>query len=617
MNMGLPLALRTSAIWIAYGVWSSVTGWVLTMVGQLNPGGYAGAAVPLLLVAGWLWHCTGSGIKTGSSLRLHACVRRPGFVPWVIVATLAFCGGLVHAPTNYDALTYRIPRLFYWLQEGHWFWIEDASFRLNIAATGFEWLSAPLVLLTRGDRWLFLLNQVSFLLLPALFFIAARGLGIGGREARWWMWIAPCAYGLVLQSASIGNDLPGAFYFLASVAFTSRARQSHTVLCLGLSALSAVLLTGLKVSNLPLGLPLFIYWVANAWQLLPTKRILVLGAGLAPLALGVSFLPIAFACSKHTGVWSGNPDNRHQIELSNPLAGLAGNFIDYSMGALQPPLLPGSRKIDTLITDKLDTTTWYPWMQESYPRFRITSGGEMPSEEYSGIGLGITLAAIAYLISGGSLRSWRRKGVLLMLFTLGVLLSAAVFFAKVGGGATARLMLPWTPAILLVVAAFGSARRFGSSHLLASMPAVMIFPALLLNPNRPLIPSHMIQSIPAIPAGVRERMLEVYRVYDGRNDLLKPFRELIPDDANVGFAGGEDHSSASLFRPLRRIKVIEVGTENLDKVDWIVGTKESLAVRLGATSDLAEFEEYRSSEITSKVSKGAESWLLLHRIGSE
>ena len=39
---------------------------------------------------------------------------------------------------------------------------------MNISACGMEWLSAPLILFSHTDRLLFLINWISYLMLPGL-----------------------------------------------------------------------------------------------------------------------------------------------------------------------------------------------------------------------------------------------------------------------------------------------------------------------------------------------------------------------------------------------------------------------------------------------------------------
>ncbi len=126
---------------------------------------------------------------------------------------------------------------------------------MNDRACGIEWLSAPLLLFTKSDRALFLLNFIPFLLLPGLVFSIFTRLGVRARVAWQWMWLLPTGYDFLLQAGSIANDTFPAVYALAAVDFAARAWQSRRAADLWHSILAAALLTGAKASNLPLLLP--------------------------------------------------------------------------------------------------------------------------------------------------------------------------------------------------------------------------------------------------------------------------------------------------------------------------------------------------------------------------
>ncbi|HZL12940.1 MAG TPA: hypothetical protein VFC85_02240, partial [Verrucomicrobiae bacterium] len=137
---------------------------------------------------------------------------------------MAFLGGAMYAPNNYDALAYRIPRILHWLAANQWHWIHTIFDRVNDRSCGIEWVSAPFVALFKTDRFLFLINIVSFLFLPGLVFSMFTRLGVRRRVAWHWMWIVPTGYGFLLQAGSIGNDLFGAVFALAAVDFALRAK---------------------------------------------------------------------------------------------------------------------------------------------------------------------------------------------------------------------------------------------------------------------------------------------------------------------------------------------------------------------------------------------------------
>ena len=96
---------------------------------------------------------------------------------------------------------------------------------MNIAATGFEWLSAPLLLFTRTNQFLFLINWASYLMLPGLIFSVFTRLQVRPRVAWWWMWLLASGWCYVLQASSDMNDSFAVIYALASVDFALRAQE--------------------------------------------------------------------------------------------------------------------------------------------------------------------------------------------------------------------------------------------------------------------------------------------------------------------------------------------------------------------------------------------------------
>ena len=147
------------AAWICICTFCNCAGWVLSACHQLNTAGYA---VTLLLALAAIWMLRGRLFPGGlGGWNLRKQRRRFGRafpLTFLVLALLAILGGAIHAPSNYDALAYRIPRVLLWLAEGQWHWIHTGFQRVNTRACGIEWLSAPLIAFTKTERWLFLIN---------------------------------------------------------------------------------------------------------------------------------------------------------------------------------------------------------------------------------------------------------------------------------------------------------------------------------------------------------------------------------------------------------------------------------------------------------------------------
>lgn len=176
--------LNAVLVWIWSCAYFNCAGWTLSALHQLNAAGYTVALILWFATLLIWWKKTSEKswpLKRWQKFRHR--FARPLPLMFLILAAMVFAGGALHPPNNYDALAYRIPRVLHWLAEGRWHWIHTDFPRLNVRAVGFEWLSAPFIVLMKTDRLLFLINIVSFLLLPGFIFSVFSRLGVRRRVA--------------------------------------------------------------------------------------------------------------------------------------------------------------------------------------------------------------------------------------------------------------------------------------------------------------------------------------------------------------------------------------------------------------------------------------------------
>jgi hypothetical protein len=254
------------ALWICICAWLNCAGWILSWLHGLN---WIGYALSILLGGSVLFFASKrSNIQRGWSFNFLKCRRRfqrPIPLAFLVLSAMAFLGGVLHAPSNFDGLAYREPRVLHWLAAGQWHWIHTDFQRLNVRTAGFEWITAPIFALARTDRFAFLINSISFALLPGLAFSVFTQLGVRRRVAWHWMWTLPTGYCFLLQAGSIANDMFGAVFPMAALHFALRARKSGRISDVCLSILSAALMTSAKASTLPLLLPCVIA-LLGAWR---------------------------------------------------------------------------------------------------------------------------------------------------------------------------------------------------------------------------------------------------------------------------------------------------------------------------------------------------------------
>jgi len=611
-------------IWILCCAYLNCTGWTLSALHELNATGYA-VALAVGFVALLIWRTTTSGriFPQIHWRKIRRRFRRPLPAVFLLVAALAFIGGAIYAPNNFDALTYRLPRMLNWLAAGHWIWIPTINTRMNFSGTAWEWIAMPFLAVLHSDRGLFLINALGFLLMPGLLFSIFRQIGVARKVAWIWMWLLPLAYGCVTQAGSIGNDLTGALFCLLSVYFGLRARRPGRVSDVWLALLAAALMTGVKLSNLPLALPCLI----AVWPALGQLRQNLFGsAAVAVLAVMISAVPVMALNQLNTGNWTGDPRNQYEVQIKNPVAGILGNGF-LVLESFSPPLLPFSNQINHSLTAALPDS-----LKEQFPRLLNNKFNEFQGEEGAGLGLGIALPLL--IVLGISICGFRRGRPVGNVFSvlppvaLATWVSVLFFMAKMGSESGPRLLLPYYPLAvvpLLLLPAQARLLRRRTWRVFLMWTALVVLPLPVFSMSRPLWPAQTISGWLAHSHPENKiflRLASTYTAYAHRNDFLAPILADLPDTAHeIGFIAGPNDTDYSLWRPLGQRKVIyprhdiRQFLEN-PNIKWVV-VKENVWPEFSSVS-LAEWAQAHhakivlSAPVVELVSWGAENWCLLH-----
>ncbi len=556
---GIPAVLWLARLWILFAAFLTAGGWLLSLGHALDGRGYLGLLVVFGIVAALDFKRSKIHFR-----RTFPWKRFASPLPVVFLAFLLaeIVGGLLYEPTNYDALTYRIPRMLHWLQAGQWHWTGSWNSRMDLSATGYEWLMTPIFLATGSLRGLFIPNLISFALLPGLTFSTLRGLGVSGAVARRWMWAIPCGYSFVLQAGSCGNDSFATVFLLSAITFGLRAKGSSRWSDAAVAVIAIGLLTGSKASNLPLVLPCLVVVLPVIRIFLQKRHAWLLSGCVVLIAAVVSFAPIAFLNWRHTGDWTGDPNNGGKMKLDRPVSGLIGNSLQLLVENLEPPILIGTAAINARITSAMNE---YPIakIREHFPRLSLNVN-DLASEEAAALGLGISLAGM--LLGLGALArpsffvvlwkssSGKRIGLLVGFSTW---VSLAIFMAKLGSESTPRIATPFYALLLVVPLLHPFAQRFSQSaagHLCLILGAASVLPAVILSPARPLFPVNsaialLTKDNPDAP--LAQRIRTVYQVYAHRADPFADVRDQMPTAARtIGFAGTGDDSEISFWLPL-------------------------------------------------------------------
>ncbi len=621
----MPGAVR---IWVWICAYLNVAGWTLSAMHQLTVAGYA---VALLIVTtvlcAWKLKTSGTAFPGVRWRKYRRRFRRPFPAAFLILAAMAFLGGVLYAPSNYDALTYRVPRVLNWLAEGQWHWIHTIFARMNTRSCGFEWVSAPLIVLFKTDRLLFLINVISFLLLPGLVFSVFTRLGVRRRVAWHWMWIVPTGYGFLLQAGSLGNDLFGATFALAAVDFALRAKVSRSPRDFFASVLAAAMMTSAKTGNLPLLLP---WAVAIFPSIKPAFRRPLKTSVVCALALFASALPTMVLNTKFCGDWSGLTLETGDLK-KDPAFQAGANAVLLTIKNLVPPVFPLSGKwnlavervMPPVLGARLQRTIQWP-----DSRLRLD---EMQIEENAGLGFGvcvlllISMAATPFVkpgrrqTSGGA--TWRT------CVRLAPVVSLVALMTQSHMSFISRLTVPYYALLLPpFLACAGHEMLLKKRWWRAAAFTVFFMGAglLVLSPARPLFPVLTILGkiqTHAPASRLLARMETVYSVYRQRPDAFAPARDILPPGLKILGLVTYDDPETSLWRPFgsRRIEHVCPGDTPTDPkrcgIEYILVKADTLESLFGCSPD--DWFKRMNAQVVQKIplqllaAKGPLDWYLV------
>jgi len=613
-------------IWVWLCAYLNCAGWALSALHQLNAAGYS---VALLIGSVALFVRQKRDSERifpkvhWQKFRRRFC--RPFPLAFLILAAMAFLGGAIHAPNNYDALAYRLTRVLHWLAENHWHWIHTFFQRVNTRGCGIEWVSAPFIALLKTDRLLFLINIVSFLFLPGLIFSVFTRLGVRRRVAWHWMWVVPTGYGFLLQAGSIGNDLFPAPFALAAVDFALRAKISKSPRDFFASILAAALMTGAKASGLPLLLP---WAIAILPSLKLTLRRPILTMAVCIIAFAASFLPNAILNAHYCGDWTGMAADRPGM-VKAPVFKASVNAGLVVIENLVPPVFPVAGKWNHMMDQTLSPGLQARLgriMEGPQCRFHLE---EMQIEEIGGLGFGVSFLLLASMVAAYFARPtysvcsspWltcvRWSPVISMLS----LLSQSNLYE------IARVLTPYYALLLPPLLACAGHERLVKFFWWRAVAFAVFFIAagiLIISPARPLFPVGMLLE-KIHPAAAQHpslaRIEAVYSVYAARNDAFAPARDALPPDVKILGLVTFDDPETSLWHPFgsREIKHVCPGDTaadlKSDGIEYVLLKTENFEPRFGcSTGDWVvrlNAQVVRKISLYLRASQGPMDWYLV------
>jgi hypothetical protein len=497
---------------------------------------------------------------------------------------MTLISGILYVPYNSDSCAYRFPRIYHWLAEQSWNWIHTADQRMNVAGCGYEWLATPVILFTHSDRFLFLINWLSFLMLPGLAFALLKAVGVRSRTAWWWMWLLASGWCYAAQAASIANDGFATVYALAAVVLALQSLKTGSLGDLWLSFLATALLTGVKQSNIPLVALWLIPAAPQLWTALKRPLTYVV----LPLGALVSVVPITIFNFQHTGTWSGInaiaagfPD--WQLELGSPFWGVVGNAFCLPLQNLMPPFFPWARAWNHLLDKFVQTLLGAHF--STFEGFGHLGPGV--SEASAGLGLGITLLSLISLYYFWKAGGFKAK---VSVFSVPGALQLApwilllVFMAKNGERQNARHLAPYYIFLFLILlsqAGQAALVRKAWWQKLVLLCLALSALVVVLNNNRPLFPACTLFGKLAAAHPESHALGLLKKAYCGPRSWPEFTRELDallpPGESVIGFAGVQNaESETALWKPFGVRRVERVLVEDSPRwlaeqgIHWVV-----------------------------------------------
>jgi hypothetical protein len=423
-------------------------------------------------------------------------------------------------------------------------------------------------------------------------------------------------------------------YALAAIHFALRAWKSRRASDVWLSGLSAALLTGAKASNLPLLLP----WGVVLLPSLPLLRRRVLPSLVIVLiSVVVSFLPTAILNIQYLhGDWSGLSIENRGMNMKNPIVGIWGNVFVFLLDNFLPPFFPFAGWWNQHALEVLPQFMVRPMEANFENGFHIL--GELPTEDWVGIGFGVSILVAVSVVAAlfqrkkaaagcSSLARDRLQRTMIGLLVVAPWFSLLVYCMKSGMVTGPRLISPYYPLLLpslLVLRGQSLVVRRRWWKALVWLTMLLAFPVLILTPGRPLWPAKTVlrKLHAAHPnSGAIARALKVYETYAIRPDPLGNVRALLPPEVKrVGFMAAEDDIEVSFWRPFgrRMVKDILVTDSAADirsrGIECVVVGGLNLKLRNKTLDDwLGETgtEIVATTTATIKVGEGEQSWYVV------
>ena len=595
---------------------------MLVLMAGLTAGGWVMSGLKLLR---WDWLLLVPGLvaalwvarRAAGSWRelLHESIEPFASWPLALVGGLVLVSAQFHGPVMLDSLTYRLPRLLLWNQDGFIHYYPTADERLNYLPHVWTLCTLPLVQIA-GVSAAWFWSFASWLACQMVFFGWAVGVSESAARARQLSFLASTSTFALLQAGEPANDLPAAALVILSLHFIRLFEQERAPQLIVWSALALCLAAGVKSHFATLGLPFGLWfllapsrpWQVFRWRWLPL---------LLPLWLICSPLPSFVLNARAYGHWLGPAKDKSYQGTGPGWNVLLGTPL-MAWQLVQPAVNP----LAFVLNGQFERSQTLAQAKAIAPRFDLRMA---PINMVDNASLGFLtslLLAAGVVLAGWKqpalLKSWRGWALAAGLF--GFVASVSQFLP----GAIGRSFCGFI--FLAFPLALAGWARFSTRACQWAVAACLVGSLLILvsDPSRPLWPAEWVhrQLERTGHRNLAEKMAP-YLEIPTRTRVARELVELIPPEEPVllGLIA-EDRPILPLMWPARHYRVVLLN-EQATLADLQATHSNYVLVSGGAREFYPElcqylaasgqYEPVKAQDYVSKLLRGPETWTLYHR----
>jgi hypothetical protein len=585
-------------------------GWIFSAFESYQWMGIAGLAS--LIATLWRARAQWQGVDRAERSELLQDLRFPPFLILLILITLA---GSLYLTSVLDSLSYRIPRMLMWLQEGRVHFIDNPDARMNFMTPVWEFASTPLYQLA-GFRLLWLGSALSWVLLYLSFIAIALDIGSNRQTARWLAIIPASAVGLALQAASTMNDIWAVAFITISLAFILSFEKSHIFQDIVSSGLALAIAAGVKPHFAVLALPWLLWFFFSKGR--PLRVVKWRWAAPAVIvAIFCSPLPTFITNHLHYGNIKGPAGDDGFALGAWWINALLGSIMMFWQ-MLQLPLNPMARRLEAWNQSWIENSG----LHDFAPRFKLAAR-ELSVVDGASLGFLVTIILLCGLIL--IICNRKKQAPWVWWAALAGLLGYLIAVSQVVPGTLGRSFLGFT--ILWMPLGLAGFRLLSDkvikiSALLAAAGAAA---SIILSPSHPLWPAQMIANAKPAAAPIIAKYLEFHQrswagytlVQQLPHDVAEIGVLAIDNQSLIQLWGGKRHPLKVRFYPkdITLEKIHDEGPE----FHFLIGKTypEPGSLYKEISSQIIKdprFVQIASARFTSKSKRGAEPWVLYKRI---